>query len=278
MSWNGNVITLTDLTETDEFKQLSSELDMPPVGIKPAEVTPPRKYHGMEYALVGMAIDYLLRFELQREYQSKNIYTGDLVAENAVHFDDKLKSDVTGLLASAKAISTAYVNGAETVPTKEVLDLARLENIVRGGTKVIDSVDAYLGQSDDDMETDLEQMRQLAMSVLTVDDYAVLNPVLANRGIVADADMIVDDALIDIKTTINPEFTQKFWRQLIGYLILLDIQEDIGGSTHGWEITAPKKFGVYFSRSGDLTLLSTEPVYNHQSYPELREFVEQRFM
>lgn len=274
MSWDGSVTTLTDFTETDEFKSKVDSFTKPPLGIDSVIAKPTRNYQGMEYALMGMAIDYLLRFEIQRNNPDAEIYTGTLVAEQAVQFDDEMKSDVSGVLAGAKGSCLAYANGSETVPNQAVLDLARLENIVRGGESVISSIDKYLGERDSDLEADLQNLIDIADPILDVNEYAVLNPVLANSGVVADADIVIDDALIDMKTTINPEFTDEFWRQLIGYLVLMDIQADRGWETHGWEVKRPDEFGVYYSRSGDLKLLSTEPIYTDDEYEGLRSFVE----
>lgn len=276
MSWDGSVTTLTDLTETDEFKSKVERFTKPPLGIEAVVAEPTRNYQGMEYALMGMAIDYLLRFEIQRENSDAEIHTGTLVAEQAVQFDDEMTSDVSGVLAGAKGSCIAYANGSDEVPTQAVLDLARLENLVRGGDSVIPSIDKYLGERDTDLEEDLRNLIDIADPILDVNEYAVLNPVLANSGVVADADIVIDDALIDMKTTINPKFTDEFWRQLIGYLVLMDIQSDRGWETHGWSIERPEEFGVYYARSGDLKLLSTEPIYTDESYDELREFVEEK--
>lgn len=275
---DSDVITLTDLTETDEFREAIESLDKPPVYPEDVKAHPPRQYQGMEYALVGMAIDYLIRFEIQRRNPKAMIYTGDLVAEQAVVYEDELRSPVSDILAGAKANCTAYANGSDAVelPTRECLDLARLENLVRGGDSVIASVDRYLGESDDDLEEDLENLIDIADPILDVGRYAVLNPVLANRGVVADADLIVDDALIDMKTTINPEFTNSFWRQLVGYLVLMDIHSNLNEKTHNWTIDWPDEFGVYFSRSGDLRLLNTDPIYKHESYPDVRACIEEQ--
>lgn len=274
MSWDSDVVTLTDLTESDEFKELVGGIDKPPIFADEVVATPPRDYQGMEYALIGMAVDYLLRFEIQRRNPNASIYVGDLIAEQAVRFDDKMNSDIPGILAGAKASCIAYVNGLDEVPTQAVLDLARLENIVRSGESVIESIDKYLGRGDDDLEEDLENLIRIADDILSVEECAVLNPVLANAGIVADADIVLDGALIDMKTTINPKFSSEFWRQLIGYLVLMDIQSERGGVTNGWSIEKPNEFGVYFSRSGDLKLLSTEPIYTHEDYNKLKEFME----
>lgn len=275
---DSEVVRLTDLTDSDEFKEVVEDIDKPPVFPEEVQAHPPRQYQGMEYALVGMAIDYLLRFEIQRRNPETMIYTGDLIAEQAVRYEDDLHSPISDILAGAKANCIAYANGSDdvTLPTREALDLARLENLVRGDESIMPAVDRYLGEGDDDMEEDLENLIDIADPILDGGRYAVLNPVLANEGVVADADIVLDGALIDMKTTINPEFTDSFWRQLLGYLVLMDIKSNLNYQTHNWTIEWPDEFGVYFSRSGDLRLLNTDPIYKHKNYPSIRACIESK--
>ena len=72
---------------------------------------------------------------------------------------------------------------------------------------------------------------------------AVLNPVFAQSSAVggADADLISDGMLLEIKTTINPRIDGAWIRQLLGYLLL-----DTAGE---FEVTS---LGLYLARQGRL--------------------------
>jgi len=273
---NSDVTSLSDITETDEFTEVMESFKKPPLHPSSVDVYPTRDYQGMEYMLIGMAIDYLIQFEMKRRNPQIDIYSGPLLAEHATEYEDDLHSPISNILSGAKANCKAYANGSDDIslPTQEVLDLARLENLVRSGESVFASVDRYLGESDEDMETDLEELISIAEPVLNIEDYAVVNPTIANESIVADADFIIDDTVIDLKTTINPEFSDSMWKQLVGYLVLLDIQSNLNETTHGWDIEWPDNFGVYYVRSGDLQVLDSSPVYRHSEYPELRASIE----
>ena len=59
----------------------------------------------------------------------------------------------------------------------------------------------------------------------------------------ADADFILDNRLIDIKTTKYPTMTQDMWNQILGYYVLANIQNPENQIT---------EIGIYFSRHGVL--------------------------
>tara|TARA_Y100000589_G_C27055683_1_gene589200 strand:- start:93 stop:917 length:825 start_codon:yes stop_codon:yes gene_type:complete len=67
----------------------------------------------------------------------------------------------------------------------------------------------------------------------------------------ADADIIADDLLIDIKTTVQPKLTLEMVRQLVGYALLCNHF----GITTGKDETTPhqiKRVGIYFARSSHM--------------------------
>ena len=70
----------------------------------------------------------------------------------------------------------------------------------------------------------------------------------------ADADLIVDGCLIDIKTTINPKLSANWLYQLLGY-VLLDYNDR-------YEI---EKVGIYFARQQKLAEWSLESLLRNLS-------------
>lgn len=99
-----------------------------------------------------------------------------------------------------------------------------------------------------------------------------------------EGDFIVDDLLIDIKTTKNPSFTNAFWRQLLMYYVVNDIQRVLYES--GWrpgkepfEGKYPEinRMGIYFARFGELKAVDLDEViddWNH--YKEFRAWIVDR--
>lgn len=100
-----------------------------------------------------------------------------------------------------------------------------------------------------------------------------------------EGDFIVDDLLVDIKTTENPSFTNSFWRQVLLYYVLTDVQRvlyDVEGRTYGKEAFEGKypqinKVGVYFARYGDLKTVDMQELIDDQDrYEEFRAWLADR--
>lgn len=103
----------------------------------------------------------------------------------------------------------------------------------------------FLALMPDDWVEDLAQLAMLFVSAFgdRLGRSAVLNPVFAQSTSVggADADLISDGTLLEIKTTINPRIDGGWIRQLLGYLLL---------DTHGE--FAISSIGLYLARQGRL--------------------------
>ena len=131
--------------------------------------------------------------------------------------------------------------------------LAQLEVTTRSG-----KIDPYLGKVDGKDKTDLKRLFNLINDdVFSFQEKAFINPDFgkASRAIGgADADLILDDTLIDIKTSKNLVVEQDYLNQLIGYYLLSLI-----GGVNGDPNEKPiKNLGIYFSRHG---ILWKMPVY-----------------
>jgi hypothetical protein len=107
------------------------------------------------------------------------------------------------------------------------------------------TVDEFLGAIPDSWVDDLAQLGQLFVGAFRdrLNRPAVLNPVFAQSSAVggADADLISDGTLLEIKTTINPRIDGAWIRQLLGYLLL-----DTAGE---FRVNA---LGLYLARQGRL--------------------------
>ena len=72
----------------------------------------------------------------------------------------------------------------------------------------------------------------------------------------ADADLILDDMLIDIKCVKEAEFNAKVFRQLMGYYMLSTLGH-LDGTLRGSRV---RRLGVYFARHGQLLSFPVESV------------------
>jgi hypothetical protein len=88
----------------------------------------------------------------------------------------------------------------------------------------------------------------------------------------ADIDLVIDDMMIDVKTTKNLELRREHFNQLIGYYALYRIG-GIGAMPRNHEI---KRVGIYFSRYGYLHLIKIQDVIDENSFPRFLEWFVER--
>ena len=101
-------------------------------------------------------------------------------------------------------------------------------------------------------------------------NICVLNPTFgAGSELVggADADLLIDDVLLDIKTTKEASLSQEYYNQLVGNYILWKIGGEIG-SLKECRISA---LGIYFSRHARLHTIPTNIV---EENVHLGEFID----
>lgn len=152
-------------------------------------------------------------------------------------------------------VGRALDDAAERELSRYCFALGLFEEVWRTGTVAPGSllnamgptttVDEFLGAIPDSWVEDLAQLAQRFLDAFEdrFDQPAVLNPVFAQSRAVggADADLISDGMLLEIKTTINPRIDGAWIRQLLGYLLL-----DTAGE---FEVTS---LGLYLARQGRL--------------------------
>jgi len=88
----------------------------------------------------------------------------------------------------------------------------------------------------------------------------------------ADADFVIDDKLIDIKTTKKLELKLNDFCQVIGYL-LLHIISGIDGSK---ELLKINQLGIYYSRYAYLFLFNIQDLIDDHALRRFAEWFESR--
>lgn len=248
-------------------------------GIKAAPVTE-------NYSLIGTAFDYLFRFFLQ--YENPHCIARKWVAENSLiilknpaarqmlldtsSVDVRDVADKMGsFLSSAKKIHAEYLeNGNLGDDLIEVaVTLAQMDMPYRIGR-----LPPNFGHVD---KGDIEDLRNLISLVkpkrFLAKKACYLNPTFGYGSELvggADADLIVDDTLIDIKTTKKLSFKQDQYNQLIGYYVLSKL-----GTINGSENAAISKVGIYFSRYGILHTIPTREIENSTDFPKFVNMFEE---
>jgi hypothetical protein len=211
----------------------------------------------LNYGLVGTAFDYLLRFKIERENKCE---TTPWIASRLEHYplEEKIIFEARSLLS--KYLKTGKMTDALM---ESALKLATIDNVVRSGQGadqigIVDPLDLV----------DLSNLYGLIdAGKFKSKQFCYLNPTfgmaleLVNG---ADADLIIDDALIDIKTTIKPDFTRPYFEQLIGYYLLHVIDCE-----HRNVPVSIQKLGIYFSRHGCLFLMTVADLIDESKLPSI---------
>lgn len=235
------------------------------------------------YGLIGTAFDYLLRFSLERKYSSL-VYGRSWVSEHALkHFEeggftffgnpddidfDNIDSIIKNKNEENKKVKNKFENCKriykEFITNKininnDILEaclfLSRLDLIARNPFKN----KINLAPEDD---KDLSDLRQLILNCNLDHFYPrekiILNPTFGKASEMvdgADADLIVDRTLIDIKTTLEIKLTRQFYNQLICYYLLFLI-----GGIDNHQDSRIDNIGIYYSRYDFFWTISIEKV------------------
>ena len=264
-------MSLTSLLQMSEVRRrFREEFEKPTMEASPECVAPPisdRPAH------VGTAFDYLLRF-LLRSRNPETAKDRRWVAEAAVQLlpadDQEIALDT---IESAKAARETFVDsgtlGRDVL--EAVLQLAHLDVVVRtrsGGEE-------GLPTSDPVSEPDLEDVRQLYEVIpqdqFRAESHCFLNPTFGRASALvggADADLVLDDTLIDVKTVKEASFTRDTFNQLLGYYTL-HVIGGVGDLDPKPEIN---RVGVYFSRHAHLHVLDLDAVIDRSTYPDFVEW------
>lgn len=222
-------------------------------------------------SLIGTAFDYLLRFYIKRHYPQSN--TRKWVAEESLaEIKSKKKTPPykevykTGVkvIKTAKTNYNTYLNNG--VITNElltsVIHLSYLDPILRTG-KVFQGMWIIT-------ELHLDDLRNLISLVkpetFKVNKEAFLNPDfgMASKLLSADADLIIDDKLIDIKTVQDFTVTRERFNQLIGYYTLNYLMNEKNKNNR----RKINHFGIYFSRHGYLHLYKVEDIIDISTFTD----------
>lgn len=190
------------------------------------------------YATVGTAFDYSLRLVINKT-NKRFISNFPLVARHGITNKKRIQF-ISEFENKKAAFLEDKIVITELLP--DCIILAHLDSIYRSGQNFPDSVIFQVNQND---VIDLANLIELANpKFFTAKQQCFLNPTFKNSSVDvggADADLIIDDTLIDIKTTKYLEFKRPAFRQLIGYWWLNQREHSLYNFS---------KLAIYFSRYG----------------------------
>ncbi len=260
-------------------------------------------------AEAGTAFDYLLRFYIEH-LNSEKVIPREWVAETTLKLLMKAEKEerlivLNGSLEIAEEINDVPVsfiyknrelkkNLCQTANTiiseakhnynsyltsgsieqeliTSTLKLAQLDEIFRSHF-----ISKDLGIVNDNAVKDLSNLITIVdPNLFRAKKYCFLNPTFGEGSRLvggADADLIIDDILIDIKTVKNLEMKRETFNQLIGYYTLYKI----GGIDHSPTQIEINRLGVYFSRFGYLLEYKIEDIIDGNIFPDFKEWFVKR--
>ena len=284
-------MSLTSLLKYRDIKtKFKQTFPKPRLIVNKTLLAPPLTNH---YLLTGTAFDYLMRFYLK--YLNPKAISFRWVAEIAqletfsllkFEYDideDKLinhtfSEDKKIIKTSKKILAKAKDNYKKFLMTgrmsknliRSALLLAQLDPLYRGGY-----VDEYIldnfGIVDDKDIKDLKNLISLVdPKIFKARKVCLLNPTFGKASEMvggADTDLVLDDMIIDIKTTKNFQLTRDFFNQLIGYYVLYKI----GGINKLPLRHDIRRLGIYYARYGYLYLINPQDIMDDKS---LRKFIQ----
>lgn len=244
------------------------------------------------YQIVGTAFDYLLRFFLERV--NGHAQTRRWVAESGVerigtpgHSYDLDRDVLSTKMSRRHREAEAYLSDAKYqhrvylksgVVTDELLMAAlRLAYLDVARRFDPDSVNWTRLKSPDPKDAeDLRTLLALAEKQPSFKKFRLcaLNPTFGAASKLvhgADADLVLDGCLIDIKTTKSPYLDHRDFYQLISYYLLygFDGIHYANSKTTGHEINS---LAIYFSRFGYLWKFSVDEALPPDTLPDIAKW------
>lgn len=301
-------MSLTSLLKNRDVKdKFREEFPKPRFNLKKEILAPPLTNH---YSLVGTAFDYLMRFHLERlnpkavahpwvaehvryilasglenpaeveddpvrlKAFDKAMYIAEQVNKADLNFTySDLVTKSADIIKKSKKAYSSYIKSGKMSDEliKSTILLAQLDPIYRAGY-----VDRNIGIIED---KDVEDLRNLISlvdpKIFKADEICLLNPTFGEASQLvggADTDLVIDDVMIDIKTTKKLELTRDYFNQIIGYYTLYKIGS-VNGTPPEYEV---KKLGIYFSRYSHLHVISVQDIIDENAFPRFLEWFKER--
>lgn len=261
---------LSDKNNQELRVKLKTEFLRPEFILKTEIQAPPLTNN---WGIVGTAFDYLLRFYLQHHNRNTFIQRTTWVADNSYNslvkqlsttkqkeiktgfYRDKVfnTKDLLKILIvqyeQTKSNFSKYItNGLLTDDLiNNTIFLAKLDAFHRAGI-----IDQNLDKHNKDDINDLYSLISIVdKNNFKVKNRCYFNPTFGEGSIIvggADADLIIDNTLIDIKVTKHLKLERVYINQLLGYYIL----SLIGGINDNPKDRSIENIGLYFARHGKL--------------------------
>ena len=279
---------LSDRDNQELRDKLKTEFLRPAFTLKTEIKAPPLTTN---WGIVGTAFDYLMRFYLQHHNKDTFIQRDTWVADHSFmtlsnQFSTSKQSEIrTGFHRDKvfktkdllKIITDQYdqtkINYSKFITDGKLTDdliantiyLAKLDAYFRAG--IIDQ--NFDNHNPDDIK-DLNSIISLVdKSNFSAKHKCYFNPTFGEGSMLvggADADLIIDNTLIDIKATKHLKLDREHLNQVLGYYIL----SLIGGVNNNPNDRPIENIGLYFARHGELWTLPLHQFGDQRKFEEFK--------
>jgi hypothetical protein len=254
------------IAQKDVKAKLRSVFPSPPFGLEERAVIEPLTNH---YPLVGTAFDYLLRFSLQRlhSHAVEKPWIAELAAVQqyaalAGIYDEERAQQAVDIVEEAKHHHFQYLQTG--ILTQEILRsallLAQIDPFSRAG-KLYEPFGIIDNRDCDDLE---RLVAAIPFDHFLSRSVCLLDPTFGSSRLVggADVDLVLDEVMIDIKTTKFLQMKREYLDQLLGYYVL----SRLGGVTGMPEGQTINHLGIYFARHGYLYTFPVEHLASEATF------------
>lgn len=270
-------MSLTSFLEIPEVRaKFKAEFPKPKFDIKRELLAP--TILGVHPRLVGTAFDYLLRFYVKYLNPQAQEDEWGWVAEGAVKVLESQGENQLYELGNVVVVEARrnYLNFLSTGQfTDELLrsslSLAKLDPLMRRSNYIVENLE-FIDQED---IADLWNLINVVdPNLFRTQGRVLLNPDFGSGSLVvkgADADLILSDLLVDIKTVQNFKLDRQSFEQVLGYYTLSLIERRLEP-----DIEEIKRLGIYFSRYAYLYEFPVDQVINPKTFPQFLIWFEER--
>ena len=245
------------------------------------------------WGIVGTAFDYLMRFYLQHHNKDTFIQRDRWVADHAYksltkQFSTTKQTEIrTGFYRDKvfktknllKIINDQYEqtknNYSKFITSGQLTDelvsntifLAKLDAYVRAG--IIDQ--NFDNHNSDDIKDIHSIISLVDRKNFTAKEKCYFNPTFGEGSMLvggADADLIIDNTLIDIKATKHLKLERDHLNQVLGYYVL----SLIGGVNNKPKDRPIENLGIYFARHGELWTIPVLQFGDKRKFEEFKKW------
>ena len=198
--------------------------------------------------------------------------------KTVIEAEDQPARNIGPIFSKACAEHERYIVSGEITDEliQSVIHLAQLDCIYRQGKLCEENLYGCLGVA---LQEDVQDLRNLITVVMPdffkAKEICLLNPAFGSASALvggADADLLIDDTLVDIKTTKNLRLDPDHFYQLLGYFVLHSLA-GIGDLVPKRDIN---KLAIYYSRHAHLEVFELRDIVSPQTFPKFVKWFSAR--